>query len=93
MKRPTFGWAALENTMLALTLFLIAAWGWFSLVNFHEGAPLTGFLLIPLLLPPCVAAMFVGLLCRWLNNACHALVGFLHDIMERAAELEIGHAT
>lgn len=37
--------------MIALTLFLIAAWGWFCLVNFTDGAPLTGFLFLPLLLP------------------------------------------
>lgn len=64
-------------------LFIIAAWGWYCLVEFSEGAPLAGFILIPTLMPFVVVLTLV-------RRACSFALCWLNEAFLFAADLEQG---
>lgn len=65
--------------MLALILFLIAAWGWFCLVNFTDhNTPITAFVLLPILLPAHV-----------LLECVHRAARSTRDVLEDVASASV----
>ena len=67
--------------MTTAILFIIAAWGWYCLVEFSDGSPIAGFILIPTVMPLVIALTLVG-------RACNSVLGVLAEMFVFVADWE-----